>query len=63
MRAQGVAIAQDGLFASYWRSGVAHRIIHERFERLGAFVSKTVGAGRFDRTKNAAQANNRARRP
>jgi hypothetical protein len=38
------------------------RIIHERFERLGAFVSKTVGAGRLDHTKNAAE-NDRARRP
>jgi hypothetical protein len=40
-----------------------NRIIHERFERLGAFVSKTVGAGRLDHTKNAAEANDRARRP
>ena len=39
------------------------RIIRERFERLGAFVSKTVGAGRLDHTKNAAEANDRARRP
>ena len=39
------------------------RIIHERLERLGAFAAKTVGAGRLDRTKNAAQANDRARRP
>jgi hypothetical protein len=27
------------------------------------FASKTVGAGRLDRTKNAAQANDRARNP
>jgi hypothetical protein len=39
------------------------RIIHENVQRLGMFASKTVGAGRLDRTKNAAQANDRARNP
>jgi len=47
-----------------WGFGLSKaRIIHERLERLDAFVSKTVGAGRLDRTKNAAQANDRARKP
>jgi len=29
------------------------RIIHELFQRLGPFASKTVGASRLGRTKNA----------
>jgi len=33
---------------------LASRIIHELFQRLGPFASKTVGASRRDRTKNAA---------